>query len=139
MPEHSIQFPEAYYSTLTQEEVQEVAVALENKFKDSDENYDSAFENISHITSMIIHDNIIKKPIHKDIKLNRLYSASSWSKNKKWLYNELINLSDERYAEACCTIALSKKGSLPKDISEKLGMMIRDLINLNDIQASEPS
>jgi hypothetical protein len=36
MNNNPIQFPESYYSTLTQEEVQEVAIALGKKFEDND-------------------------------------------------------------------------------------------------------
>ena len=70
------------------------------------------------------------------MKWNRVQSAASWTKNTTIFTQNLSNIAGEQNVEACCSQALSDQGTLPNNIAEKLGMIIRDLIDFNNIQIS---
>jgi hypothetical protein len=139
MQENSIQFPESYYSTLTQEEVQEVAIALGKKFEDNDTNYDYSFGRIRNSICRLVQDNINENDITPEMKWKRVESAASWTQDTAIFTQNLSNIAGEQNVEACCSQALSDKGTLPNNIAEKLGVIIRDLIDFNNIQESEES
>jgi hypothetical protein len=139
MNNNPIQFPESYYSTLTQEEVQEVAIALGKKFEDHDKNYDSAFSDIRSITSRIVRDKIDKNKVSSLMQWQKIQNAASWTDDYNNFIAELANLAEERSVEASCSLALLENGTLIKSTTIKLGIMIRDLIDFNNIQGSEDS
>ena len=126
-----IQFPESYYSTLTQEEVQEVAIALGKKFEDNHKNYDYSFGRIRNSICRLVQDNIKKNNITSKMKWKSVESAASWTQDTTIFTQHLSNIAGDREAENYCIFALHQKGTLSEKLTIKVGRIIRDLIIAN--------
>ncbi|MBT4936546.1 hypothetical protein HON22_01380 [Candidatus Peregrinibacteria bacterium] len=137
MEHEKIQFPESYTNALNPEEVEELATALGVKFDLNDKYYDGAFGKIQRVVCRFVRDNIDKTHITEDMKWSRVENGASWTDNEGFFRDSLSKLSGDRKAEALCSLALAKKGTLKREIAEKVGKMIRDLINENNARYSE--
>ena len=137
MEHERIRFPESYTNTLSPEEVEELATAIGVKFDLHGDYYDSAFDKISSIVCRIVRDNIGKVQITKEMQWKTVEDVSEMADNEDFFRQDLFQMSEDRKAEALCSLSLAKKGTLKREIAEKVGKIIRDLIKENHIHYAE--
>lgn len=101
------------------------------KFDSYDRSYDNAFDQIGEIVCHITRANREKIKIIDEMNWKRTTNGASFLDDEKTLRQELYLLDEDHAAEHLCKIALSDNGMLPLAIAQKVGQIIRDLINEN--------
>ena len=110
-----------------------LAVSLGMKFDLNDEHYDSSFDKIASVVCRIARDNIGENQIIDEMQWDRIENSARFTDDENLFHGSLSHLIGTHKAEALCEISLSDKGVLPIKIAEKVGKIIRDLIEENHI------
>ena len=136
MEHEKIQFPESYTNALSPEEAEGLATAVGVKFRLHNKYYDGAFADICPVVCRIVRDNMDKIQITEAMQWEGIENAAEFTDNESLFRQDLLDLSGDYEVEALCSISLAKNGILKDSIAEKVGKMIRNLINENHIRNS---